>query len=168
MNEELEMRLQKDFPFMKRNISEDERNIYRRFGCECAGGWYQLINDLCQAITDIYAEAEVSVDIVIVQIKEKFGSLRFYYSFEDSPNQLHALDFLGSTSLRIYPNNDKTKKKLRHDIAEIVRSCEEKSSTICESCGYEGVIRMDMRWKQTLCDDCYYKYQKKLEERQKK
>lgn len=65
MREELELKLQEDFPFMKQNRVESERNIYRKWGCECSSGWYQLIHDLCQEITDRYAVDEAPVDIVI-------------------------------------------------------------------------------------------------------
>lgn len=145
MREDLELKLQEDFPFMKQNKVDVERNIYRRWGCECSRGWYQLIHDLCQAITDRYAEDKVPVDIVIEQIKEKFASLRFYYSFEGAPCGLQAIDSLGGPSLRFEPYNihdDDTKKKLRYDISQIVRSYEEKSKSICEICGKEGTMRM--------------------------
>lgn len=159
MKEELELQLEQDFPFMKRNKSEDEQNIYKRWGCECSDGWYQLIHDLCQGITNRYAEYRVPLDIVIEQIKEKFSSLRFYYSFEGSPCPIQALDFLGDeTSIRFQPDNKndyEALKELRRDIAQIVRNYEEKSKTICEVCGEEGRIRMGMPWYRTLCNKCY-------------
>jgi hypothetical protein len=175
MREDLELILQEGFSFMKRDMTINDRNqihnIYQAWGCECAGGWYQLLYDLCQAITDRYAQDGIPVDIVLKQIKEKFASLRFYYSFEDTPCALQAIDFLGGSSLRFEPyneNDDDIKKKLRHDISQIVRAFEDKSKTICENCGKEGTIRMDMPWKRTLCDECYNNYLEKLDEKQKK
>ena len=47
MREELELKLQEDFPFKQQNRVESERNIYRKWGCECSSGWYPLIHDLC-------------------------------------------------------------------------------------------------------------------------
>lgn len=175
MKEEYELKLQDEFSFMKRDMTIKDRstirNIYQAWGCECSEGWYPLIRELCQAITDRYTQDGIPVDIVVEQIKEKFASLRFYYSFEDTPCALHAIDFLGGSSLRFEPHNkndDETKKKLRHDISLIVRAFENKSKTICENCSEEGIIRMDMPWKRTLCDECYNTYLKKLEERQKR
>jgi len=175
MRADLELKLQEDFPFMKRvmNDSNDEqiRNIYQKWGCECSAGWYQIIHDMCQEISDRYAEEEIPVDLVVEQIKEKFASLRFYYSFVDAPVTIQAFDCIGGPSIRFYPQNDNdgdNRKKLRHDIASIVRKYEEKSETVCESCGQEGTIRMDMLWKRTLCDECYRKYLKKLEEKKNK
>jgi hypothetical protein len=174
MEEEYELKLQDEFSFMKRDMTikgiSTIRNIYQTWGCECSEGWYPLIRELCQAITDGYIQDGVPIDIVVEQIKEKFASLRFYYSFEDTPFALQAIDFLGGSSLRFEPHNkndDETKKKLRHDISQIVRSFEKKSETICENCSGEGIIRMDMSWKRTLCDDCYNNYLKKLDERRR-
>ncbi|MNI12521.1 hypothetical protein D3C73_657060 [compost metagenome] len=176
MNEALELQLQEDFPFMKRNISEHERNTtYQKWGCEVSGdGWYPLLHALCQAITDRYLEDNMPVEeIIIVQIKQKYGALKFYYSFEGSPIFIHALDSLGGTSIRFYPtevDNDNQIKNLRlRDIAKIVRAYEDRSKTTCEACGNQGsVIRMEMNWKQTLCDDCYGKYLKKLKDNGKR
>lgn len=175
MRTNLELMLQEKFPFMKRdmNASKDEQihNIYQKWGCECNAGWYQLIYELCQEISDRYAEEEIPVDLVVEQIKQKFASLRFYYSFADAPLKLQAFDCVGGPSIRFYPENDNDDdnyKKLRNDIASIVRKYEEKSKTVCEICGQEGTIRMDMPWKRTLCDECYGAYLKKLEEKKKK
>lgn len=166
MREELELKLQEDFPFMQQNRVESEHNIYRKWGIECSSGWYQLLHDLCQEITDRYAVDEAPVDIVIQQIKEKFASLRFYYSYEDVACPIQAIDCLGDgISIRFQSENtsgDEKTKKLRGDIAQIVRRYEEKSKTVCENCGQTGNMRMDMPWKRTLCDDCYENYLLKI------
>lgn len=167
MKENLELYLQEDFPFMKQNRVADEHNIYKRWGCECSDGWYSLIHDLCQEITDRYVKSKLPVDIVVEQIKEKFAGLRFYYSFEDAECPVAAFDFLNEgISVRLQPkkeSDDENKKKLRNDIAQIVRNYEEKSKAVCEYCGNKGIIRTDMPWIKTLCDDCHEKYLRKRE-----
>jgi len=173
MKEELELQLQNDFPFMKQNRVEKEHNTYRRWGCECGDGWNKLIHDLCQAIDDRYAVAGVPIDIVPQQLKEKFATLRFYYAFENDTSGGIVFDFLGDgRSIRLEPENkhdDDHEKKLHHDIAQIVYAFEEKSASVCEWCGEESTakIRMDMRRKHTLCDECYHTDLKKWEELQK-
>lgn len=167
MNDELELKLQQDFPFMKQDKNE-EHGIYKRWGCECADGWYQLIHDLCQEITDRYEKDGVPVDLVIDQIKEKFAGLRFYYSYEDSPCAVHAFDFIGGASVRLYPENkDDKNKALRRDIADIVSKYEELSFTVCEECGKSGTVRKDLSWILTLCDDCYEKILERNKKRRK-
>ena len=82
--------LQKEFPFMQRD-SKDDHNIYKNWGFECSGGWYQLLRECCESIVARYAEDSIGVediDFVPEQIKEKFGTLRFYYSYTDAPCEI--------------------------------------------------------------------------------
>lgn len=85
MKHELELRLAEEFPFMrrKRSLVEQRNNgyisdRYSAFGCECADGWYELIRNLCREITEVYEKHNRDVDIVIDQVKEKYGTLRFF------------------------------------------------------------------------------------------
>lgn len=106
MKDEFELKLQEDYTFMKQNRVDGERNSYRRWGCECSSGWYNLIHSLCQEITEKYAEYQLPVDIVVLQIKQKFATLRFYFEYEDTPCALQALDFIGcGTSIRFNPEH---------------------------------------------------------------
>ena len=59
MKEELEQQLEHDFPFMQKSRVKEERNTYKIFGCECGDGWYGLIYELCQSITDRYVKEEI-------------------------------------------------------------------------------------------------------------
>ena len=52
--------LQKEFPFMQQD-SKDAHNIYKTWGFECSGGWYQLLRECCEAIV---AVGEVFVALV--------------------------------------------------------------------------------------------------------
>lgn len=158
MKDELELKLQKKFPFMKQNRVDGERNIYKRWGCECGSGWYNLIRDLCQEITEKYAEYQFPVDIVIVQVKEKFAALRFYYEYEDTPCALQALDFIGGASIRFDPekSEEEPKQSLRNEIAALVRKYEKKSAAVCEICGADNAERRNMSryYVKTVCARC--------------
>ena len=100
MREELENQLQNDFSFMWQT-NEKGQDLYRRWGCECSDGWYGIIHDACQAIAEAYEEAGIPVDFVPAQIKEKFGTLRFYYGFEDASCGIAAFDNLADgTNIR--------------------------------------------------------------------
>lgn len=171
MTDNWEQKLQEEFPFMKQNNVDEEKNLYRHYGFECAGGWYELLRDCCRKITDRYAKAGVPIDFVPTQIKEKFGTLRFYYGFEDAPSGIAAVDFLGSgTSIRLESGSesvDEEKQELRRDIAAIVREAEERSKHTCEKCGSEGVLRTDLRWVRTLCDSCYSAHKAAIEKSKK-
>lgn len=157
MRAELQEKLEEYFSFMKRKqVDEDERitNIYNRFGIEAGDGWYQLIYDLCKEISDVLSKADQPVVLIIDQIKEKFGKLRFYYHFDGDKNGIQAFDFIGVGNLRITPQGD----GIKDEISKIVRKYEDKSSYVCECCGSEeGRLRTDLGWIRVLCYDCYSK-----------
>lgn len=158
MKIELENKLAEAFPFMrkKETLEEQEANgriddLYGAFGCECDDGWYDVIYGLCAEITEAYKKYDKPMDIVVDQVKEKYGTLRFYYHHEGEtvPN---AVDYPGGV-IRFAPINN----ELRREIAGIVVKWEEKSAQVCEKCGKAGALRNDLSWVLTLCDDCYSK-----------
>lgn len=165
MDSNLEMKLQKQFPFMLQNRVKEERNAYRRFGCECGNGWYNLIYELCESITKKYQEYEMPIDIEVLQVKQKFAALRFYYKYMDTVSSIQAIDFIGNgISLRLNPSDssDSKKQNLRKDIADIVRSYEKKSASVCEMCGGNGErknISKKYYYVRTVCENCYKKYE---------
>lgn len=165
MENELEQKLAADFPFMKRknSLQEQEANgqiddLYGAFGCEVNNGWYELLHNLCEEITTAYANAGLPVDIIIDQVKEKFGTLRFYYHIEEQEAGIQAFDILGQGGMRFMPNDSAIHK----EIAGIVRKWETASGTICEMCGEPGELRKDLPWLKTLCASCYTARKNKL------
>lgn len=140
MNDILEGKLHSDFPFMKRPVMGTDgttvNNNYA-FGCEVGDGWYELLNELCEKITDIYSHYGAEPDIVIDQVKEKYGGLRFYYHRE------------GITE------DETASIEINHQIEDIVQQFEDRSEYICEECGQEGILRDDLPWMATLCEHCY-------------
>lgn len=70
-------------------------------------------------------------DYRILQIKEKFGTLRYYYH----------------TDVKIH--------SIREAMDRYVRQAEVESSKTCEFCGKPGkLIKCKMAWMKTRCDDC--------------
>lgn len=52
------------------------------FGIECGDGWFDILRDLCTRVNQVlmtFSEEERS-DVRVIQIKEKYGTLRFYMS----------------------------------------------------------------------------------------
>ena len=82
------------------------------WGIECNNGWYKVLDELLgkiQAHTTDNSETPIDV----LQIKEKFGGLRFYYSGGDNY------------------------------IAELVRFAEMECEKTCEICSAPGTMRDD-------------------------
>lgn len=160
MREVLEKKLDENFPFMKkeRTLSEQKNennyisDLYH--GLSCGDGWYNLVHDLCTEIMEAYKEAGREIDIEIYQIKEKFGTLRFYYGFKSQPRRIQGFDFIGIQGVggvRITPRENGFEKK----ISDIVRKYEKMSAEVCEICGKPGRLRKDLNWIRTCCDGCY-------------
>lgn len=88
---------------------------FNMFGIECGDGWYDILDHLLFCISSHQKYAKKNdpeyVDIEIQQIKEKFGTLRFYYSGGD--------DYIDG----------------------LVRFAEAMTETTCEVCGNKGKIR---------------------------
>ncbi len=96
-----------------------------RCGIDYGEGWDGLIRKLC---TKIVAIAPQVGYVTVTQIKEKFGTLRFY----------------------IDPVNvDKENWEL---IGQAISEAEQESAITCEYCGKPGVARSGS-WIRTLCDE---------------
>lgn len=88
---------------------------YRHY-TDCGHGWRSLIEpliDLCEAN-----------NVEILQIKEKFGELRFY---------------TGNTPEKI--------------LDHIYQICSQ-SGEVCENCGEPGTIKTTRGWLKCLCEQC--------------
>jgi hypothetical protein len=89
MRQFLEQRLCQAFPeiFEDRNKSPQESNM--AFGCDCGDGWFDILEELCQQLQAIREESGIITRAT--QIKEKYGTLRFYYTTAYDPNleQMH-------------------------------------------------------------------------------
>ena len=52
------------------------------WGFVCGDGWYEVLYDLSRELND-YLEKNPSVDFEVVQVKSKFGVLRFRLGYRD-------------------------------------------------------------------------------------
>ncbi len=108
------------------------------WGLECGNGWYDLIDKLCgqlQFNTDNNNYPQVEA----VQVKEKYGSLRFYYN-------------------AILTNKDDKYLERKYGfIAGLVSFAEYYSEFICEHCGSTENITQTKGWISTLCEKCMNK-----------
>lgn len=115
MNKELDERLCKDFPLLFA-----DRNASMRVTCMCWGfdvgdGWHKLIREAAEKLEPLiaayYKENPCEVFPRASQVKEKFGTLRFYMTAETD------------------------------EMSEIIREVESKSAKTCMNCGKKGILR---------------------------
>jgi len=129
MRPELDEKLCKDYPKIFANRYGDMRTTAMCWGFDCGDGWYDIINALCANIQEhidwkissrerlllnnphnLKVPDEVE-QLVAAQVKEKFGTLRFYTDGGDD-----------------YTHG-------------IIRMAESMSAVTCEDCGNKGHIR---------------------------
>lgn len=95
-------------------------------GIDIGDGWIPIVIELDQKLLELYPNYKIS------QIKEKFGTLRYYVEgipyFEDD----------GET---------------RTPGSLLIDEAEGKTMETCENCGAPGEPRYG-GWVKTLCDDC--------------
>jgi len=77
VEQKLEMKLFNDFPDLYRGCNKPMTESLMCFGFECGNGWFQLIYDLSSDLMRITRTKGYKTPVV-VQVKEKFGGLRFY------------------------------------------------------------------------------------------
>ena len=124
MNEKNTKHLLEKYPKLYAQYYWDKQQTCMCWGFDIKDGWFKLIDGLSRRITKLDTEGTVQA----VQVKEKFGGLRFYYG--------------GRT----------TTKKVADEISKLVNAAEKKSFSLCEECGKKGKMRNDSGWYVVLCE----------------
>lgn len=126
MNKENTLKLFNDFPklYCGKDLPQTENLMC--FGFECGDGWFEIIYDLSKTLS------EKAPNCIAVQVKEKFGGLRFYTN-ENNLEGEKAID-----------------------------EAERKAESTCENCGStnSSVKKRGGGWIKTLCDNCCQKRKK--------
>lgn len=111
---ELESKLSDEFVFMRSTDPHGYQKLGSPMYCECGDGWYDIIWNLCYELKEHYVQSNVNPSgIVVQQIKEKFGQLRFYVGWMIDGSH------------------------------EIIEKYEKLSESTCEVCGDKGELRTD-------------------------
>jgi len=83
MKTELEQKLVQKYPKIFINYGKSPQESCMAFGFEHRDGWYLLIDMLCASIQFYLDQTPNIPQVHADQVKEKFGSLRFYFSGGD-------------------------------------------------------------------------------------
>lgn len=93
---------------------------------ECDKGWDSILDNLCGCIQQYVTSNPLSKDFDITQVKEKFGTLRFYTNYSD--------DYIDG----------------------MICLAEYLSSKTCERCGDTNRASLERLggWVKTICSTC--------------
>lgn len=132
MKKELQDEIYKKYPKIFAQKDKPMTETCMCWGLACGDGWYWLIDNLCSLLQwDIDHNGHPQIEAV--QVKEKYGTLRFYTDGHDE-KQSGYIDF-----------------------------AEHISGIICEDCGSMDRVTQTKGWVVTLCNKCMKKYVKKHE-----
>lgn len=135
MNAYFDRTLVADFPILYGQRHGDLHETAMCWGFEVGNGWERIIRDLSLNLEFLNERTPVWVEAI--QVKEKFGTLRFYVSFRDAG-----------------PRQD---ARWWGDIVfALTDEAEMRSMFVCEECGGYGT-RREGGWIRTLCDACWEK-----------
>ncbi len=115
MKKELDEKLVKDFPLLFSDRNGDMRQTCMCWGFSCGDGWYEIIREAAEKLEPLIAKYKKTYPgdcrPRASQVKEKFGTLRFYMSSQTD------------------------------EMCPIIDEVESKSCVTCEDCGKKGKLR---------------------------
>jgi len=118
-----ERKIFKKYPKIFRQKDLSPRETCMCWGLEIGLGWYWLVDKLCEFL-QFNIDKNNQPQLEAVQVKEKFGGLRFYVTGANSEQQ-KVIDFV-----------------------------EFLSHFICERCGTTKNVSQTKGWIKTLCKTC--------------
>ena len=103
---------------------------FELFNIECGKGWFDLLKPIFEYIESYNKDDSNKEKIEVLQVKEKFGGLRFYTNFQT--NELYRL----------------------------IEEAELKADNTCELCGSTDKVGKTLGWITTCCEECAKKIAK--------
>ena len=161
MKTELQEKLFSKYPKIFGDRTKPMTETCMCWGIETGCGWYNLIDTLCEALTYTYTTS-IEVDeedgkrlgikpyksevgnsyyftveppqVIATQVKEKYGTLRFYYRFHLDEKIISLLE------TKKYPDLEKANDRFYNFIDGVVHFAEIASGRTCEATGQSGEL----------------------------
>lgn len=174
-------------PILYSGHKESIRTNLMPFGFECDDGWYQPLRDLSVQVegANMFLKSE-HVKIKAMQVKEKFGTLRFYFDVcFNLPWWKRLIEWvLHVVRIPFYFDATTVQRTLINAaeswMGDMVSHCEDRCFNVCEICGnpiddksnYEGSKRVTTKgYIRVLCQRCAdkekYNYEGKADNKTK-
>jgi hypothetical protein len=110
-------------------------------------GWYSLVDKLCSDIEALLGPEPERFEVT--QIKEKYGGLRFYFSFEGVEDVF--MDFQTSEGPRTLVQQADGPLNMAQ-VRVLVAEASRRSIATCQECGAPGARATRNGWLSTLCE----------------
>ena len=157
MKTELQQKLFDKYPKIFGDRTKPMTETCMCWGLDVGDGWYDLIDTLCEALTYTYTTS-IEVDeedgkrlgikpysdsyyftveppqVIATQVKEKYGTLRFYYRSEFDEKIIYLLE------TKKYPDLEKVNDRFYNFIDGVVHFAEIASGRTCEITGQSGEL----------------------------
>jgi len=131
MNKKLTDSLLKKYPVVFGQHKLPMTETAMCWGFSCGSGWYDIIDSLAfliQRENEKLKESGENITIQAVQVKEKYGTLRFYTNY--------STDYIDGA----------------------ISMAEAMSGLVCEECGSTDGVTQTTGWIHTLCKRCKRRY----------
>lgn len=129
MRAELDKKLYEKYPDIFRQKDLPPQQTAMCWGISCGDGWFKILDTLCDWLTTM--EEFTGAQVEAVQVKEKFGGLRFYFTVR----------------------NCRVNDMCFPVIKEMICFMELYSEQVCEVCGQLGELSRKNGWRKTLCEE---------------
>ncbi len=146
MDTKLQTKIYKTYPRLFTNSRKSKEESCMFWGLCVGNGWYNLLDTLCSVIGN-HEDNNKGLHVVVDQVKEKFGGLRFYYHIEGTLQR--------NNWIKTDADVKKTTECFGNLVSGAVWMADAMSYTICEVTGKPGSLRQDLGWIRSLCDREY-------------
>ena len=150
--------LMERFPVLFQNRNRPDTESCMAWGIECPSGWFRLLERLCTSLEYLNIEfgREWHRAIVADQVKEKFGTLCFYF-------HIASVDGTGTEVDRIEIDLREehckvVEDELRNRASVLINEATSRSETTCAECGWDisdGSGITTRGWISHLCKACF-------------
>lgn len=123
MRDELELQLFAKYPKIFKQKDLPMTQTCMCWGLECGDGWFDIIDTLCSKI-QAYVDTTGTPQVEATQVKEKYGTLRFYTNIYDD------------------------------EIEKYIEEATNQTLHVCERCGSREGVKATQGWISYLCIAC--------------
>jgi len=132
MKKELQDKIYALYPELYREKDLPMSQTCMCWGLDCGEGWFNLLKTLTLGIKAV--DSHYGTETVAKQVKEKFGTLRFYFGVRHDDNEISTL--------------------VDDIISQMVDGAEVESGNTCEVCGEFGQVENHHGWYMSRCSKC--------------